>query len=133
MSDDTQAHGDSAAGAPHVEAEGQDILATKRVAVREPAAGELLLWGVPAHAYTVAGVRQERRLGGLLSRHIVSLSDVDGARKDYVFSPTRHFVVTTDPRMPVAAWFDVAEQYFQRGKPSSSWASYHHPNRCPTA
>ena len=93
--------------------EDQDVLSTKRVAVRELQPGELLLWGVPPHAQEISAVRHERRLGGLLSRHIVSLSDVNGIQHDYCLSPDRRVVVTTDTRMPVASWDDVATQLFK--------------------
>ena len=113
MSDATQAHGDSVADAPRADTEGQSVLSTKRVAVRELEEDELLLWGIPAHAHKVTAIRHERRLGGLPSRHVVSLSDVDGVRKDYSLSPDRRLVVTTDPRMPIASWDDVSTQFFK--------------------
>ena len=91
--------------------EGQDVLSTKRVTVRELQPGDLLLWGVPPHAQRIAAVHHKRRLGGLLSRHSVSLSDVDGIQKDYSLSPDRRVVVTTDARLPVSSWDDVATQF----------------------
>ena len=113
MSDATQAHGDSAPDVPQADTEGQGVLSTKRVAVRELEEGELLLWDRPAHGHKITAVRHERRMGGLLSRHIVSLSDVDGIQKDYSLSPDRRVIVTTDARMPVASWDDVATQFFK--------------------
>ena len=111
--DTDEVHRKSSTNDSQSDGEDQDVLSTKRVSVRELQEGDLLLWGIPAHAQRVARVSHERLLGGVISRYLVSLADVDGIQEDYRLSPGRRVVVTTDERMPVATWSDVAKQFFE--------------------